>query len=533
MICLPAWFFGRLVLVVVALAMAGTAIAQDRSLTKASVEQRLALVVGNSAYRSIPALLNPANDVRLISRRLRDVGFQVDEVEDADLATMKARLRAFSESVSRAGKDTIALVYYAGHGVQDDKNRNYLIPVDAELKAQADLVDGAVKVEYVQELIDDARPKISFLILDACRDNPLPATSRGMNRGLAPVDSRGRGTFIAFSTAPGQTAIDGEPDGNSPYATALAAEIVKPASSFDETFRRAHLQVMTLTNGRQIPWKSSSVVDEFSFVALESPAAVVTPVEPAPSPMPPSGEGAARESFPDLNDPDLEYQKTVLADSIEEYERLLQRFPKHPRRDTIVKLISLKREDVLWRQIEQEPDANQQLRLLDRLINAFADGAYLERAKRRRADLTDRLNPPSPPAALPPPPPPPVVAQQAHMPPAAYVPPPPPATPSVIQILSSARWAVGSGANCGVARKSYRLVASGGTIRWQDGTGNVDVETIAGRSATHLNTVTVRSMHRSGPGVPIGSRWTYELSDPSLVRVTPLGKSPFVLVSCR
>ncbi|TGD95772.1 caspase family protein [Methylobacterium nonmethylotrophicum] len=491
----------------------------------AQAGERLALVIGNSAYRSIQPLPNPAGDARLIAQRLRELGFSVQAVQDADLAVMRAALRDFSGRIGRAGKDAVALLYYAGHGVQDDKNRNYLIPVDAQLRSQADLVDGAVKVEYVQELLEDARPRIALMILDACRNNPLPATSRGGARGLAPIDSRMRGTFIAFSTAPGQTALDGDPDGNSPYATALAAELERPAGSFEETFRRAHLRVLTATNGAQIPWTSSSVVDEFSFAPPASPAA---PVRPPPAAL------AADAPAPNLEDPDLEYQKAVLADSILDYERFLQRFPRHARRDTVVKLIALKREDMLWRQIEQAADANQQVRMLDRLINAFPDGAYLDRARRRRADLIERLSPSA--APVPPPgpiPSRPLAPQPGPAPSRPPAPQPPPRQPGAVQVLAGARWAIASAANCGTARKTYRLSARAGTIEWRDGAGNVDVEAVLSNSPSSLTTETVRSIRPNGGGVAPGSRWTYDLSALPQVRVQPAGKAPFTLVPCR
>ena len=224
---------------------------------------RLALVIGNSAYGAgLGSLSNPARDAELVAGGLRLAGFTVDVVQDADQRAMKQAIQRFGQKLGQAGKSATGLFYYAGHGAQS-RGINYLIPVHAALASEADLDLEAVQAEAVLTQMAQAQIATSIVILDACRDMPLPRSFRDATRGLSRMDAPG-GSYVAYSTAPGQTAADGQA-GNSPFAQALVAQMAKPDQPIEILFRAVRSQVFRATNGRQTPWDSSSLFDSFVF----------------------------------------------------------------------------------------------------------------------------------------------------------------------------------------------------------------------------------------------------------------------------
>jgi carboxyl-terminal processing protease len=248
--------------------------------TAASAEPRVALVIGNSAYQGdLPALPNPANDAKLMARTLKSVGFDVVEAEDASQDDIKKAIAAFSEKLAAAGPEGTGLFFYAGHGVQV-AGENYLIPVDAKIKREADVDLVAVSASTVLKQMEFANTAVNIIILDACRNNPLGDGARSMSRGLAKIETAPRGSFIAYSTAPGSTAADG--DGvNSPYTTALASTITEPGLSIADVFQEVRTKVLASTNNEQTPWDSSSLTGRFYFKAPEAQAAGAPSAEDA------------------------------------------------------------------------------------------------------------------------------------------------------------------------------------------------------------------------------------------------------------
>ena len=201
----------------------------------ATAEPRVALVIGNSDYKGdMPALPNPANDAKLMARTLKGLGFDVIDKENASQAELKQAIVDFGDRLSAAGRDATGLFFYAGHGVQVNGD-NYLIPIDAQLKKEADVDLSAVGIIAVQKQMDFAGNAVNIIILDACRDNPLKGSSRGLKRGLAQVDAT-NGMFIAYSTSPDQTATDGNGI-NSPYTEALAKAMTEPGVSIGDVFQ--------------------------------------------------------------------------------------------------------------------------------------------------------------------------------------------------------------------------------------------------------------------------------------------------------
>jgi formylglycine-generating enzyme required for sulfatase activity len=268
----------------------------------ALAEPRIALVIGNSNYQGdLPKLPNPANDAELMTATLRKLGFKVIETRDADLKQMTNAIREFSNALSGAGSQAVGLFFYAGHGLQID-GENWLIPISAKIEKSADAEFEAVPASKILSQMQFAENSLNIVILDACRNNPLSRGMRSASTGLAKMDAP-LGSFIAYSTAPGQTAADGKGQ-NSPYTAALAKAIQKPGIAIEEAFRDARVDVLAATGKEQIPWESSSLTGAFQFnpgqkvaepqVAAVSPAPAPAPAEPAapartPEPAPATG----------------------------------------------------------------------------------------------------------------------------------------------------------------------------------------------------------------------------------------------------
>jgi hypothetical protein len=242
----------------------------------ASAENRLALVIGQSAYRSVPALPNPANDARAVMQMLTDSGFEVSTAADLSQGQMREAVSEFAGKVAAKGADTVALVFYAGHGLQID-GENFLVPVDIDPKLEADIPIQAVRLNDILNTLTSVPSKMRILMLDACRNNPFPELKTA-GGGLAIVDAKvgAPGTFLSFSTSPGAVAEDGS-GSNSPYTTALLAAGKEQNIPIEETFKRVRLAVNKATEGRQTPWDSSSLTEDFRFsgtsIAGPKPAA--------------------------------------------------------------------------------------------------------------------------------------------------------------------------------------------------------------------------------------------------------------------
>ena len=189
----------------------------------AFAENRVALVIGQSAYRSVPALPNPANDAKAVTQLLTDSGFEVSTASDLSQGQLREQVSAFAGKVAAKGADTVALVFYAGHGLQID-GENYLVPVDVDPKREADIPLQAVRLNDILNTLTSVPSKMRILMLDACRNNPFPDLNKTSGGGLAIVDAKigAPGTFLSFSTSPGAVAEDGS-GANSPYTTALLA----------------------------------------------------------------------------------------------------------------------------------------------------------------------------------------------------------------------------------------------------------------------------------------------------------------------
>jgi uncharacterized caspase-like protein len=239
-------------------ALLGAAAAMPLTLA-AQGTARVALVIGNAAYASAP-LLNPGRDAAAVAGRLKALGFTVIERHDASRAQMASALDEAATALQ--GRSGIGLLYYAGHGLQIDW-RNYLLPVDVQIATATDVPSQGLDVQRALEAFKAAGTRMNIVVLDACRDNPFGSAASG--RGLAPLDAP-PGTFLAYATAPGNVAEDGSAvEGHGVYTRQFLRALEQPDTPIEDLFKRVRLQVRRATDGRQIPWESTSLEEDFAF----------------------------------------------------------------------------------------------------------------------------------------------------------------------------------------------------------------------------------------------------------------------------
>jgi formylglycine-generating enzyme required for sulfatase activity len=224
-----------------------------------SVEKRTALVIGNSNYATSP-LTNPANDATDMAAALKTLDFEVISGVNLSRAEMIRLVRQFGERLKANGG--VGLFYYAGHGVQVE-GRNYLIPVDAQIRSENEVELEAVDVARTLVEMENAGNALNIVILDACRNNPFSRSWRSTNDGLAQINAPS-GTLIAYSTAPGKVASDGA-GRNAPYTAALLKAMKTPDLSLSDVFMQVRAEVQRTTNRQQTPWEASSITGKFYF----------------------------------------------------------------------------------------------------------------------------------------------------------------------------------------------------------------------------------------------------------------------------
>ncbi|WP_439407326.1 caspase family protein [Bradyrhizobium sp. DASA03076] len=244
--------------------------------------KRVALVLANSAYQNAPSLANPVNDGAVMAKTLKEAGFDVvDSRHDLTALDTRRVLRDFADATRDAD---IALVYYAGHGIEVDGS-NYLIPVDAKLERDTDVYDEALSLDRVLVAVEPAK-QLRLVILDACRDNPFGRTmkrtlaSRGIGRGLAQVEPASTNTLIAYSAKAGFTAQDGD-GANSPFTIALSKHLTTPGLDVRRAFGFVRDDVLKATGNKQEPFVYGSLGGEdVPLVPVKAaPAAAPAPVQ--------------------------------------------------------------------------------------------------------------------------------------------------------------------------------------------------------------------------------------------------------------
>jgi uncharacterized caspase-like protein len=232
---------------------------------------RIALVIGNGAYKGAP-LKNPVNDASAVAANLQQLGFTVIYRENAGLRDMIESMRDFAV---RAAQSMVRLVFFAGHGIQM-KGRNYLVPVDIDLKSEDEIPSKSADIGELVERLGAIKHGINIFVLDACRVNPFSGgvfvgpdgrrmRFRGASQsGLAQIDAP-MGTLVAFSTAPNGIALDNPRDRNSLYVKHLLANLSVPGMPIELLFKRVRIAVAQETQRTQVPWESSSLTADFCF----------------------------------------------------------------------------------------------------------------------------------------------------------------------------------------------------------------------------------------------------------------------------
>jgi hypothetical protein len=254
--------------------------------TAAAADRRVALVIGNSSYKNASSLPNTINDSTAIAALFKSVGFEV-VISRADLGVVDFK-RAVREFLLTAENADIAVVYYAGHGVEIG-GTNYLVPVDAKLGRDYDVEDEAVALDRIIWALQSVK-RLRLILLDACRDNPFPGKMRSagirstLKGGLAKIEDVSADTLVAYAAKAGSVSYDGD-GGNSPYATALIKHLAEPGLDIRIALGRVRDEVISITGGRQEPFIYGSLGG--ATIPLV-PAAAAKKIEPSPVPAPPA-----------------------------------------------------------------------------------------------------------------------------------------------------------------------------------------------------------------------------------------------------
>ena len=228
-----------------------------RSWAVSADPSRVAMVVGNGAYRSAP-LPNPVNDARAMAELFGQAGFTVDSRLDAKRGELMAAIERLGIAARRPETRQVVF-YYAGHGAQLDW-RNYLLPVDAEVDTVAQVKERCVDLGLLLGLLGAARDKTFVIILDACRDDPFGGAYRPQQKGLSQFDAP-VGSLLAYATSPGSVAADGGGK-NGLYTENLVRELSVRGTRIEDAFKRVRLNVRLTSRGAQIPWETTSLEDD-------------------------------------------------------------------------------------------------------------------------------------------------------------------------------------------------------------------------------------------------------------------------------
>jgi uncharacterized caspase-like protein len=250
--------------VLLATLASGSLAADAPALATQAKPARHALVIGNSQYLNTP-LINPKNDAQAIADRLRQAGFSVTLKLDAGRRELQEAIGNYGLALSR--DKGVGVFYYAGHGVQLNW-RNFLLPVDAKIRSKSDIQSEAVDLGLLLDSLTRARNSLNLIILDACRNNPFGPDYRTDDRGLSQLDAP-PGTFLAYATAPGNTAEDGV-GSHGLYTDHLLQEMLVPGAAVEDVFKRVRLAVRKTSQGEQIPWESTSLEADFAFIPGQS-----------------------------------------------------------------------------------------------------------------------------------------------------------------------------------------------------------------------------------------------------------------------
>jgi uncharacterized caspase-like protein len=343
-----------------------------------AAEQRFALVVGNSQYKT-GTLATPANDAGLIADALQAAGFTVTGARDLDQATLRESFREFIDQVSAAGPDAVALIYLSGYGVQFAGD-NYFVPVDADIQHDVDVPLQAIRISDFTQPLAALPGRVKIVILDAARQNSFAPGGQPLAGGLALVDPA-PSMAIAFNAAPGTIAPD-EPGPYGAYATALTEMIGTGGLSLDDIFARLRLRVSEQTQGAQVPWYASQIDGPFFMTERAADA-------PPPQNAMPLAD-IRNKPMRDFGDPDDAYAAALALDTIDGYEQFLAAYPNSPYSQRVAVMIAVRREEIAWRHcvMNDTPPAYWSY------LRRYPNGPHIWDARRRLAMLRAEMEPP-------------------------------------------------------------------------------------------------------------------------------------------
>jgi len=343
-----------------------------------AAEQRFALVVGNSQYKS-GTLATPANDAGLVADALQAAGFTVTGARDLDQATLRESFREFIDQVAAAGPDAVALIYLSGYGVQYAGD-NYFVPVDADIQHDVDVPLQAIRISDFTQPLASLPGRIKLVILDAARQNGFGQSNQPLAGGLAFVDPPPT-MAIAFNAAPGTVAPD-EQGPYGAYATAITEMIGTGGLSLDDIFARVRLRVSEQTQGAQVPWYTSHIDGPFFMTERTADA-------PPPPSVAPIAE-YRRRPMRDYGDPNDAYAAALALDTIDGYEQFLAIYPTSPFAPRIAAMIAVRREEIAWRHCVENDSPPAYWSYLRR----YPNGPHMWDARRRLAFLRAEMEPP-------------------------------------------------------------------------------------------------------------------------------------------
>ena len=343
----------------------------------AASEKRLALVIGNASYRA-KALASAVDDAALVARSLQESGFDVQGARDLDGDLLRQAFRDFTDQVARAGPDAVAVVYFAGYGLQFE-GENYLVPIDADIGGATDLPVRALLLSEQMHALAALHLKATFIILDMARAGPVDLPD--LAGGLAWVEPEAN-TLIAFNAAPDTMAPDtGEAYG--PYAKALAEMIREGNLTPSNMFDRIRLRVNELTNGAQVPWDASNIETKFKFFERTSGA-------PPRADLPEHTASMRSQSMGSLGAQDA-YMIALMRDTFDAYADYLADYWHDPMTKRIRALLAARREAITWRRTYQANVPEAYWSYLER----YPSGPHLADARRLLTHLDATIEPPS------------------------------------------------------------------------------------------------------------------------------------------
>src|SRR5215210_5543796 len=382
---MPHRILRAIAITTVSLLMVGNALA----------ENRIALVIGNSEYQNVARLINPVNDANAVTKVLEAADFEVQTLTDLTRLDMGRALSQFANKVGAKGKDSVALVFYAGHGLQIE-GENFLVPTNAKIEREADVPLSTMRLADVMKALETVPSKMRIVILDACRNNPFTTLQKSVGRGLAIVDAPA-GSIVAYSTSPGAEALDGTGT-NSPYTSALVEVMKEPGLAIEQVFKGVRVKVNKTTDGRQVPWESSSLTANFAFLPGSNPIIALNPsaspeVGPAVGNAGASEPGqnvAGQQDFSAVNRQRVSeiatrpvaeaYQITIEQNSIEAFDEFIKAYEDDPLAAQIKRLLTRRNQMVAWRNAVVSNDAD----AYEAYLSLWPDSDHAAEARRLR-----------------------------------------------------------------------------------------------------------------------------------------------------